>query len=511
MHDSNRKFVIFDLDGTLIDSFECVLRCVNRTLKLFELQPVVIPDSNNSKDIEYIFCRAKEISNNVVQYSEFKRQFDLFHLEDCLNDVRTNPIGENLMRQYFNDGYSILILTNKKKCIADKICNHLFTDINYTIIGREDINHIKSNWHVVVEKLSEIDVCPGECYLYVGDSEIDEQLAKSLSIKYLDILSFKPKELKAKSFFRNITFFLTSNSKIFGIIGKFTLIVGVIFSLYSCYSLYKCWNIIPSHTFEADLSCEGYSSKNSYSNLRLQIDAGSTTEESKYNTNVIQIYNSDEYDENISLNQFLYGKCNYLFTTYPKRFFNKISYYFLNYKVSSNISSTIHNKDYVGIVDGNDCTLSYIENPQLFTDSIGTYAIGSGVLGFCKSKGAGSLNLSVSLLNNKPTLKSPWAIDQANYTIWFKTEHIKCDTISVEFMGATIFSNMYPQPDKITVSGIEFYTPDKIGEIAKNGVRFHTDFIELKEIGARRTFLLSGFVSLIISLMASIILKWIYK
>lgn len=504
----NRKFVIFDLDGTLIDSFDCVLRCVNKTLDIFELQPVVIPDSINSKDIEYIFCRAKEILNSAVPYSEFKREFDLFHLEDCLNDVRINPIGENLMRRYFNDGYSILILTNKKKCIADKICNHFFSNINYLIIGREDTNPIKSNWHTVVVRLSEINVCPGECYLYVGDSKVDEQLAKFLSIKYLDILSFKPQTQKEESLFRKVSFFLTSHSKIFGIIGKFILTVGVIYSLYYCYNLYKCWNKIPSHIFEADLSCKGYSSKNSYCNLRLQIDAGSATIESEHNTNAIQIYNSDEYDDNISLNQFLYGKCSYLFTTYPKRFFNKISYYFLNYRVSSNIRSTIHNKDYVGIIDSNDCTLSYIENPQLFTDSIGTYAIGSGVLGFCKGEGVGFLNLSVSLLNNKPTLKSPWSIEQSNYTIRLKTKHIKCDTISVEFMGATIFSNMYPQPDKITISGIEFYAPEKIEEIAKNGVRFHTDFIELKEMGARRTFLLSGFVSLIISLLASILLKW---
>ncbi|MDE6795866.1 MAG: hypothetical protein K2J63_11265, partial [Muribaculaceae bacterium] len=193
--------------------------------------------------------------------------------------------------------------------------------------------------------------------------------------------------------------------------------------------------------------------------------------------------------------------------SHTNSFFNKISYYFLDFDVTSNIKSTIHNKEFTGVLNSNDSVLSYIENPKLFSDSLGTYASGSGILGFCKGKGGGDLQLNMSLLNSHPTLLSPWNVEQSNYAIRFNTNHIKCDTISIEFRGATDFSNMYPTPDKTTVSSIEFYDSEKILEIAKNGLRFHTDFIELKEMGARRTFMLSGFVSLLISLLASIILR----
>lgn len=89
-------------------------------------------------------------------------------------------------------------------------------------------------------------------------------------------------------------------------------------------------------------------------------------------------------------------------------------------------------------------------------------------------------------------------ISQSNYIIRFDPQEIKCDTISIEFNGATNFSNMYPSPDKVTMSGIEFVNPNKILEICKNGLRFHSEFIELNEMSARRTFILSGIVSLIV-------------
>ena len=33
-----KKYVIFDLDGTLIDSFECICRNINKTLQSFDCQ-----------------------------------------------------------------------------------------------------------------------------------------------------------------------------------------------------------------------------------------------------------------------------------------------------------------------------------------------------------------------------------------------------------------------------------------------------------------------------------------
>lgn len=322
----NRKFVIFDLDGTLIDSYECVLRCVNKTLNFFELPSIIIPASDNTKNVEDIFGRAKEITQNIIPYSEFKSKFDSVHLEDCINDIEINIDAENLMCQYFNNGYTILILTNKLKCIADKICNHFFSNINVIVIGREDVHPIKSNWQYIVEKLSNIDICPGACELYVGDSDADEYLAKSISIKYLDIHSYQLENSRPKTLYSSIIRFIASYSKIFNLVGKLTLILGLITLLYTCFITYVAWNKIPSHTFNAFLSCEGYSSKNSYCNLRLQIDAGSTIESETYKRNnsynLIQVYNSDEYNENIPLSKFFWGKCSYLLTSHTNIFFN---------------------------------------------------------------------------------------------------------------------------------------------------------------------------------------------
>ena len=120
------------------------------------------------------------------------------------------------------------------------------------------------------------------------------------------------------------------------------------------------------------------------------------------------------------------------------------------------------------------------------------------------------MTFNTNLINGKPEMKSSWDITQANYNISFVCENISCDTISIEFYGATIFSNMYPEPDKITMSGVEFTSSEKVDEIIKNGLRFHTEFLELKEMAAIRVFILTALLSLFIALIANAITKWLF-
>lgn len=184
---SDRKFVIFDLDGTLIDSFECVFRCVNKALDSYQLPNVILAQSSPQTDIELIFNKAKEIIRGKVLWNDFKMTFDSMHLLDCIEDVTVNPIANNLLKEYYDKGYSIVIITNKLSIIAEKICNTLFCNFNVSIIGRLSVDSIKTDWAYITRKISDLDLSLGNCLFYIGDSETDRRLSKQLSVNFYDI------------------------------------------------------------------------------------------------------------------------------------------------------------------------------------------------------------------------------------------------------------------------------------------------------------------------------------
>lgn len=184
---SDRKFVIFDLDGTLIDSFECVLRCVNKALDSFSLSHVDIPLSERHGDIALIFDKAQKIITGKMNFSDFKKRFDEIHLDDCIASIRIKPLAYVEFIKHTNDGCNIIILTNKLQPIAEKICRHFFGKMSLKIIGRKTVNPFKHNFLSVIQEFKSEKININNCIYYYGDSNIDSELADNLKIKFIHV------------------------------------------------------------------------------------------------------------------------------------------------------------------------------------------------------------------------------------------------------------------------------------------------------------------------------------
>ena len=182
---SDRKYVIFDLDGTLIDSFECVLRCVNKTLGLYSLPEIKILSSEREVgNIDIIFKKAKEFVNGKPSFFDFKKCFDKIHFDDCIETVSINlNIYAELMR-HKNNGVGIIILTNKHQSVAEKICKQLLMLEDAIIIGRKDAVPLKDDCNKVANALCNNRIAMDSILCYYGDSSEDMSLANKLNIKF---------------------------------------------------------------------------------------------------------------------------------------------------------------------------------------------------------------------------------------------------------------------------------------------------------------------------------------
>lgn len=296
------------------------------------------------------------------------------------------------------------------------------------------------------------------------------------------------------------------------------LTLGLLFFLvWKCFQLYPKWNEIPNQTIKANLIAFGDVSDSSCCNFVININAGShynVQDGRDSNSRMIVWHRSKNpvrYESDINLLQILKDDS----TKHRDRLSNMNTFYVLDYRCSTTIDARHSYSDSHHQYDS--LCFSYIDKLLPCIDSKGISYSGSGFVAFTKSaykdmelRGKGELSFNTNLINSKPDMKSLWDITQANYNISIACENISCDTISIEFYGATIFSNMYPEPDKTTMSGVEFTSSDKVDVIIKNGLRFHTEFLELKEMAAIRVFILTALLSLFIALIANAITKWIF-
>ena len=300
-------------------------------------------------------------------------------------------------------------------------------------------------------------------------------------------------------------------------IKKITCLTFLIGAIFCCFCWFSKWSEIPNQTIKANLIAFDDISDSSCCNFEIYINAGSSHDvrKDKNSTNRMIVWhrskNSVRYNSDINLLQILKDDS----TKYRDKLSNMHSFYVLDYHCSTTINAKSLYSDSHHQYDS--LCFSYIDNPQPYSDSEGISYSGSGFVAFIKSSskdeelcGKGELSFNTNLINNKPEMKSFWDITQANYNISITCENISCDTITIEFYGATLFSNIYPEPDKTTMSGIEFTSPDKIKEIIDNGLLFHVEFIELREMSAKRTFILTAIMSLLISIIANIIFQGIY-
>lgn len=289
------------------------------------------------------------------------------------------------------------------------------------------------------------------------------------------------------------------------------LLMPVIVTL-NCISYYRSWGHIPDRNIFAEITALGNCSDSSYCNFRINIDAIGKHKNNKDSAccNYVEIGNHPIETRSIAISDSFSRILIPIFQANEEYVANMNSFYVIRYECGTTMPAKIPRKfeeDNL-IPHYNNFTFSYTSIPQWKECNTEKVAYGYGLFAFEDTCGTGKLQFCSSLFNETPQMKSKWDITQSNVSLNLVSNNIRCDTISLEFFGATHFSEMYPRPDYINVSRIEFTDSTKIKEIISKGLRFHVEFVQLKEMAATRTIILTSILSLALSLIGSIIYKY---
>ena len=172
--------VIFDLDGTLLNTLEDLTDCVNHTMRVFEYKERTIDEVRRfvGNGIGMLVRRA--IPDNVTeeQYDKVFAEFKKYYTENC--QIKTRPYEGvlDLVNKLYNMGIKLAIVTNKNQKAVNELNKKYFGGIINVAVGDNGIRERKPSAEPIMEALRLLGSKPEET-IYVGDSEVDVATAQN--------------------------------------------------------------------------------------------------------------------------------------------------------------------------------------------------------------------------------------------------------------------------------------------------------------------------------------------
>ena len=189
-----KKLVIFDLDGTLLNTIADLGNACNYALRTLSFPEHALPTyrymvgNGVRKLIERAVPDADE--ETVERLLSLFREYYGEHATD-----HTSPyegIRDMLVKLHEN-GVALAVATNKYQAAVDRIIPHFFPDIPFVaVMGQVEDRPVKPDPSIVFAILNKYPT-PKADVLYVGDSAVDMETARRACIESVGVTwGFRP-------------------------------------------------------------------------------------------------------------------------------------------------------------------------------------------------------------------------------------------------------------------------------------------------------------------------------
>ena len=183
----SKKLIVFDLDGTLLDTSTDLLDCVNHCLLSVDLKPVVYEDLTFlvGQGARAMITRAFELNKATLTESELDRLFDVFldyYTSHMPGTSTAYPGLLEAMDRLSNAGYSHAVCTNKHEGMARKLLDLLsLSDRFEAITGGNTYPYRKPDGRHI---LNTIELAGGvaDQSIMIGDSKNDIYAAQDAGV-----------------------------------------------------------------------------------------------------------------------------------------------------------------------------------------------------------------------------------------------------------------------------------------------------------------------------------------
>ncbi len=195
MSDKKINTVIFDLDGTLLDTLEDLKKATNYALKFCNMPERTLDEVRRfvGNGVRNLMIRAVPDGESN---SEFERAFAIFkeyYGQHCNDATKAYDGIPQLLQELKDRGYALAIVSNKIDSAVQDLNHKYFPQVDVAIGDRENLRR-KPEPDSVNLALDVLNKTKQEA-IYVGDSDVDLQTAQNAGLPCISVLwGFRDKE-----------------------------------------------------------------------------------------------------------------------------------------------------------------------------------------------------------------------------------------------------------------------------------------------------------------------------
>ena len=192
-----KKLVIFDLDGTLLNTIADLAHSTNYALNKLGYPTHDIEKYNFmvGNGINKLFERAlpdgEKTEENVLRV---RQEFVPYYDQHNADKSRPYPGVTELLETLQTAGMQLAVASNKYQAATEKLIAHYFPNIKFTaVFGQREGIPVKPD-PIIVKEILQIAKVQEEETLYVGDSGVDMQTAINAGVTSCGVTwGFRPR------------------------------------------------------------------------------------------------------------------------------------------------------------------------------------------------------------------------------------------------------------------------------------------------------------------------------
>ena len=183
------KSIIFDLDGTLLNTIEDLANACNYALttlgyKTHEVEKYkTFVGNGRYKLVERMLPEDRRDMENIEKALKL---FDTYYEKHMIDMTKPYDGIMEMLDSLINRGINIAVVSNKPHEFTTEVVKNYFRDRFKVVYGHKKNTKEKPDPWAVLEVIEEFNVNKDEC-LYIGDSEIDINTAKNAGVKSVGV------------------------------------------------------------------------------------------------------------------------------------------------------------------------------------------------------------------------------------------------------------------------------------------------------------------------------------